>query len=279
MNVRLLYLLASALWALVLAPLAVAAAVGVSAGIAWIYLFGDNPWPPLAQSVILVLGVLAGLLTAAAAIWMGYRRGKGAHSLRNANAPTGWGRASALLAPPVLLALLVMSFFWIRERNYRQAMTTAATQEAASADLVEATKKITGLSVTINPQDIGRAAVRISGVRAGGYRLSWQIFPSTVNRTLVSGDRTLNLAPADEEVPIMFAIDDLRKRYQAIVLAGRGGALIDELFHLKVVLDPVLTEEERLKLPPGELRRLGTSESPLQSQQNETFPMRFTVTN
>ena len=95
----------------------------------------------------------------------------------------------------------------------------------------------------------------------------------------MSGDRALNLDRPDDEVPIIFSIDDLRNQYQAIVLAGRGGALVDETFLLEVLLEPVPVEEERLALPPGELHRLEIFESPLQSRQSEAFPVRFTITN
>jgi len=278
-NVRFLYVLAGAMWALVLAPLAVVAAVGVGAGIAWIFLFGDDPWPPAAQSFILALGAVAGLLTAAAAIWIGNDRGKAAQVLRASNSRAGWRRAAALLAPPVFFALFIASSFWVRERNYRQVMTSAATQEAGFSDFVGATKRIAGVTVTTDSQGVVHATVRISGDRAGGYRLKWHVAPSTVDRPLISSDRALALGRQDYEVPIAFSIEDLRKQYQAVVLAGHGGALIDELFRLEVLLEPVPTEEERRRLPPGELHRLETSESPLQSRQTEAFPVRFTVTN
>lgn len=42
---------------------------GGAAGIAWLFLFGDNPWPGWAEPVILAIGVLGALIFA----WRGGR--------------------------------------------------------------------------------------------------------------------------------------------------------------------------------------------------------------
>jgi hypothetical protein len=93
----------------------------------------------------------------------------------------------------------------------------------------------------------------------------------------VEGSRPLQLGTADEEVSVAFTLDELRSRYQSVVLAGRGGALVDEPFLLEVVLDAVLTQEEMLGLPPGERVRLETPDSPLHSRQSAEFPVRFLI--
>ena len=94
---------------------------------------------------------------------------------------------------------------------------------------------------------------------------------------IVEGGRSLQLGATDEEVSVALALDELRSRYQAIVLGGRGGALIEEPFVLDVFLDPVLTQEQVLALPPGERSRLETPESPLQSRRSAEFPVRFLI--
>ncbi len=274
MTLRRLYLLAGILWALVLAPMVLLAIVGVGAGVAWLYLFGDNPWPEAAEQALIVLGLAGALATGVAAFWLGYHRGRKHHA---ASSTDEWRRAVVLSAAPVVLALLVGSALWLRARDYEEAMTAAVTREAAFADFVGANKKLAGLTLGPDTQDTIRASARVSGPRPGAYRLMWRVIPSSSRTAILEGSRTLRLGDADEEVFVAFTLDELRSRYQAVVLGGRGGALIEEPFVLEVVLDPILTEEEIVALPPGEPSRLETPDSPLQSRRSAGFPVRFLI--
>ena len=274
MTLRRLYLLAGILWALVLAPMVLLAIVGVGAGVAWLYLFGDDPWPEAAEHALVALGLAGALATAVAAIWLGYQRGR---EHRAAPSTDEWRRAVALSAAPVALALLAGSALWLRARDYEQAMTAAVTREAAFADFVGANKKLAALMLGPDTRDTVRASARVSGPRPGAYRLMWQVIPSSSRTAILEGSRSLRLGGADEEVSLDFTVDELRIRYQAVVLGGRGGALIEEPFVLEVVLDPVLTEDEIVALPPGERSRLETPESPLQSRRSAEFPVRFLI--
>lgn len=273
MTLRQLYLLAGILWALVLAPMVLLAIVGMGAGVAWLYLFGDEPWPEAAEQALIVLGLIGGLGTAVAAVWLGYHQGRDRHA-----APTTreWQRAVALSAAPVVLALLVGAGLWLRARDYEQAMTVAVTREAAFADFVGANKKLAALTLA-DTQDTIRASARISGSRLGAYRLTWRVIPSSSRTAIVEGSRSLQLGAADEDVSLDFSTDELRSRYQDVVLGGRGGALIEEPFLLEIILNPVLTQDEILGLPPGERFRLEKADSPLRSRQSAEFPVRFLI--
>lgn len=279
MNIRHAYLLAGVLWALVLAPLAAVAAIGVAAGFAWIFLFGDNPWPAAANGLLLGLGAAAALAVAAACVGIAYAVGR-----RKAQAPDGGTtsaarRALALSVVPVALGLILVALLSLRARDYESTLTEAAAKEAAFADLLGASKKIVDLVIAPDTQDGVRALVRFAGTRTGDYRLRWRVLPSSSNKAILTAEHILRLADSDQDLPITFAMEELRDQYQAIVLSGRGGALIDERFVLEVSLAPILASEEREKLPPGETRRLDAPDSPLESRKSMDFPVRFTIPN
>ena len=277
MRIRYLYVIASLLWALVLAPLACLTIVGISAGIAWLYLFGDNQWPDATGWVIPLLGVAGALLLAIAVIWIGYRLGMQREALPRMNQKLEQRRAMTLLVAPICAMVLVATAISINAHNYREAMNAATTREAAFANLVGANQKIVGVTITSDAQGIIRAVVRISGEREGDYRINWRVITSSFSRSVMLGDGMLKLRQGDDEVAIAFSPDELQRQYQSVVLGGRGGALIDEDFHFDVVLYPQLPLHENLAFPPGEQRRLETGESPLRLRGTASFHSRFTI--
>jgi hypothetical protein len=62
---RHLYVLLFAVPALLVSIIAGAVMLAVSAGVFWLFLFGDNPWPPIASSVLAAVFILGG-----AALWL-----------------------------------------------------------------------------------------------------------------------------------------------------------------------------------------------------------------
>ena len=53
----------------------VAAGVVVGgAGIFWIFVFGDNPWPPAAETLLVAVGLVAWLATTVAGVRIGIAR-------------------------------------------------------------------------------------------------------------------------------------------------------------------------------------------------------------
>ena len=277
MKIRYLYVIASLLWALVIGPLACLATVGISAGIAWLYLFGDNQWPNATEWVISLLGIAVGFVIAIAVILIGYRRGIQREASPRMNQKLEQRRAMTLLIAPIFVMLLVATAIWINARNNREAMNAATMREAAFANLVNANQKIVGVTLTSDAKGIIRAVIRISGEREGDYRMNWRVIPSSYATAVMTDNRILKLRRGDDEAEINLSLDELQRQYQSVVLGGRGGALIDEDFHFEVFLYPQLPFDKNLALPPGEKRRLETGESPLRSRGTARFPMRFTI--
>jgi hypothetical protein len=277
MGIRQLYLLAGVLWALLLAPVAVVMSVGVAAGLAWLFIFGDNPWPRWAELFLLVVGVTAAAVAVVASIVIANSAGKAQAASLGTHSASARRRAIGLAIAPVVIALFAASALWQGARQREQAVSDAAAREAGFAQFIASNKKLTDLDIESDSQGAFRALARVSGNRDGAYELKWRIIPSSAKQAIFEGRRPLRLTTTTEPLEILFSTDDLKSRYQAIVLHGRGGALIDEQFRLEVSLNPIVTSEERQNFPPGEGRRLNAPESPLESRRTTEFSVRFTI--
>jgi hypothetical protein len=276
MNVRGLYLAAGVLWAILLGPLAFVLVFAASAGVAWLYLFGDNPWPTSAEWLLLLPAIFASLLSVVAIIWLSDRRGRQRVSSAPAGSATEMRRAGTLAIIPFLAVVLIGAMLWLRARQYDDSVNAATAREGAFADLLGSNRKIISIDIA-NSTGIVNGTVRLSGTREGPYRLTWRVVPSTSTASVLTQSATLQLARGQNDLPIAFSTDELQRQYRAIVLHGRGNALVDELFRLEVALDPVLSQREISQLPPGEQRRMETIGSALRSQGIAQFPVRFTI--
>lgn len=91
------------------------------------------------------------------------------------------------------------------------------------------------------------------------------------------GKRIVRLQPGARAVDIAFTLDELARGYKAKVLKRAGGVLVDESFQLQLSLVPVLSEDERQELPPGERHRLATGGTSLRADMTTEFPVRFII--
>jgi hypothetical protein len=264
------YSIAGLSWALVLIPTAGSVAFAFLEGTAWIFVFGDERWPPAAQwGIALLAAVIALALSAAAFRWL--RR-------REAVEPQDAEKVKALIfaALPFFMLALAGGEMWFKIEQQKIEVTRAAKKEADFADLAGTKHQIASIDIAAEGAAI-RAAVRLAGQRDGAYRLSWRVVPSTARLSILAESRALRLAAGEHEETLDFTLNDLAKRYREIVPNGGRGVLVDENFELDVSLDPVLTPQQRADLPPGEPNRLGTAESALHSEKTAPVPVRFTI--
>src|SRR5882672_4161184 len=97
LKLRRLYLIARVFWALLLGAAAALAVVGVGAGIAWLFLFGDEPWPAAVEWILPLLGLAAGLIVALAVVRLGSRYASGREAAAAADPARERRKAWALL--------------------------------------------------------------------------------------------------------------------------------------------------------------------------------------
>jgi hypothetical protein len=277
MRLRHQYLIVGIAWALLLGPAACLLLFGFAAGASWLWLFGDSPWPDATQWLLPLVGVIGGTLTALACVLVGYGYGRTVEKLRVTGSRTEQRKGLVLTVTPLALLVLVSLYSWRQSRNYTHDMEVAAQREAAFAALINARHRITGITLDRSEHDNFRAIVEMMGEREGSYHLHWQVADTGFRTTLASGDSTIELRPGRAEAEITFTLGQLAQNYQAKVLRGAGGALVEESFELVASLWPLFNESGRKTLPPGERRRLDKAESPLRSQKITHFPVRLLI--
>lgn len=274
-NLRRAYFLAGALWALVLGPAVALGVFAFGAGVSWIYLFGDDPWPRAVEGILSLISLSAGVIAAGMAVRFGYTHGQ---KLPTSGAGDSERRKAILLVvTPIVLLVAVALSIWTRVSTYEEAMTVATARETRFADMAAGNQRIASLRVEYDNDEDLRAFVAFTGTREGMYRLGWRVSPSTLNSAVLLGSRELALHGEAPQEVIRFSLRELKSGYQTEILSGGTGVLVDELFEFDVSLEPVFRAEEIAELPPGEQRRLGTEDSPLASFTSARFPVSFLI--
>jgi F0F1-type ATP synthase membrane subunit c/vacuolar-type H+-ATPase subunit K len=230
-------------------------AFALTAGVSWLYLFGDDPWPAHAEWILLGAPLVAGLATLGAGLGIGSALGRRYES--SPRPERARRRAHGLLLGGLALWLLVVALtIWQQDRQ-TSARAAAATEEAAYGELLQARHVITGVSVTDAGSTELRLSLALAGTRNGAYRLTWQLTDPLYSVTLLSGERRLALGPDAASAQLAFEIPILADRYRETVLEGRSDkVLVDGAFRLRLSLEPLLDDEERQALPAREIGNL-----------------------
>jgi F0F1-type ATP synthase membrane subunit c/vacuolar-type H+-ATPase subunit K len=277
MRLRILYTLVG----LVLGALAGLAVVfqvfAVAAGVSWLFLFGDSPWPAGAERYLLGIPLMAGVAVLALGVGIGYAAGR-----RYDAAPRpqrarrrGYG---LLLAGLALWLLVLVLATWQHERE-SSARATAAVQEVAYQQLLQSRHVVTGVREIDAGADELRLTLGLDGSRTGAYRLTWRLDDGLYRVTLLSGERQLDLGPAAAPVDLAFETATLAARYRETVLKGRPDkVVVDGTLRLKLSLEPVLDDDERRALPAREIGNLERGLSALRFETEVDVPVRLDLT-
>ncbi len=259
MKAPLLYAFVGAAWGLVLGVLAALAVMLVGAGVAWLWLFGDDPWPEAVSWVVPMIGAGAGLVVFVTCVVIGVRHGR---SLERAAAP-GAGRRTAtlLLALALASAVAVVGAAWLRGEWQAGERAALSEKDAWFARLRADRHAHTAAGVVF--EAAFEATIRVHGNRDGPYRLVWAVRETLYDKTLLEGSAQQQLDAGDEVVTVRFAAAELARAYHAAVVGDAGASyLVGQRLRFEFWLEPILTEAEHARLPPHEAQnlRLGFSE-------------------
>lgn len=276
MRLRSLYMLAGGAWGLALAPLAGFGAGAFAAGVAWLYIFGDDPWPAAAGPSILAVALVVVGAVLAACVGGGYLYGRSREGVpRPLRARR---RGAALLAAGLAAAVGLMVLYVGSLGEQTRERQAADEDEAALAQLLTSRHGIAALQVApVGDGELVRASLRVRGNRTGLYRLRWTVGEPAYGVILQEDSLELDLSPGEHSVALQISTADLAAAYRRAILEGRGAAIVDTFLKLEATLTPVLSDTERSTLPERELRNLRLGYSRLIAEAQTDFALSFTI--
>lgn len=276
MTTRALMTAAGFIWGATLGIAAAVLAMGIAAGFAWIFMFGDDPWPEWANWAIVGFGIAVGLvvfLICMALARMVARR----YDKRQA---TEKKRGSAVATVLILLGLAVAATYvwqgYEREQALQQQAEIRDAAEAYRSTLAGEVHRITELSVDWPGYGAdGAARLWLDGRRAGGYALRWQVRDRLYKEPLVSGERIMVLQGGSARLDVAISSSELVDGYRSLLSRQDANLMVDEPFVFEATLEPVLDEAERAALPEHEANNLRQGWSTLIDRARAEFPVRF----
>lgn len=270
-----LYALVGLVWGLVLGAMAAWWAFAVAAGLSWLYLFGDEPWPTAVSWVLPAIAVAVGAGVVVVSVGLGYAYGRALGRFGRVSHRTARDRAFGLL---VLGVLAGGALVWnVAANSHRQSEHRESARDAATwhGELLAARHVVTAIDVEA-AGDTVRFTVKTDGARDGDYVLRWTVRDKAYKKTLAEGGGRHALEPGEDQLPIMVLSNKLRETYRHEILRGsNAGVLVDEDFQLDVTLEPALSAAELARLSPAERQNLDLGYSDLPSTLAIDFTVRF----
>lgn len=273
-----LYLAVGFVWAVLLGIGAGLAATAVAAGVAWIYLFGDSPWPDWTNWAIPGFGVAVGLATFAVTMTV-TRIVANRHGVPGDDESDN--RRGGVLAWGLLALGLAVAIGFAWQQYGRNKEIERAREETMAAArylplLLSETHRIADIAVEWPGGDRdGRAIVTLDGLRSGDYRLDWQVRDTIYEKPLLKSGETLQLAAGTRVMDFTLPAQGIVDGYRTLLSRTDTNVMVDEPFVFEMQLAPILSERETSRMPPHEVRNLANGWSPLIQRSSAEFPVRF----
>ena len=279
MRLAALYGLIGLVWGALLGGLAAWTVMAMAAGVSWLYLFGDDPWPEAAGWLIPLIGLLAFLGVLAVSVGFGLRSGRRAE--RGEPAETGRRRVQGirLLALGLLLAVALAGAGGARIAG-QEAERALLDRQAAAFEALRAERQVlSAVTVARAARDMSYdMTVETKGARGGPYRLAWSVRSTLYGATLDEGAAQLALAPGDNRARLALDAWEIVERYHEIALDYRDVDVeVAESFRLEIALSPVLGADDLARLPPHEAHNLSLGQSALIDAKSVDFPAHFRI--
>lgn len=273
-----LYTLVGFLWGLVLGiPVGIWFGA-IAAGVSWLYLFGDDPWPEASDWIIPLISLLTGLAVITGCTVGGYVLGKRLEGGTTRDISGARKRGYVLGGIAITIALGMAISVLTSARNEGLRRQDFSRQKETLAKLVKAGHRVS--DIVVNGPDANgtyRSTIHLKGTRQGSYTLDWVIREQNRRKILMKGARTISSTGGEQTSVFEFSLTELKKNYKKILLNSRGGVLVEEDFMIEATLHPVLSEKEKMSLSRNEFQNLTLGESPLIQSATKKFPVRFII--
>jgi len=272
MRPRTLLTISGALLGLIVGTIAGIFVIGTSAGLLWLFVFGDNPWPSAAPAGLLAFGGATALGLMAAGGLVGGSYGK---QVERTSPHLAAARARLALAVVVCASLLsIASFVYVA----RPRQGTPAEIGMKRVDrLVEQGQHFSSVEAGLTDDRSGwRLRVVTTGKQGGKYLLRISLLGS--GRELLSRNHAVTLQPGENETIRVLTGDEVVAAFSGRVFArGAVNVSIDESDELRASLQPDLNQRELELIGKDEAQNLRLGASRLIEQRSVPIQIGFTV--
>ncbi len=279
MRLATLYALVGLVWGLLFGGLAAWGVMATAAGVSWLFLFGDDPWPAAVGWIIPLIGLATFLLVLVVCAALGLRGGRRAERADPGSARSRRVRGTGLLALGLLLALALAGTAGARLSQQRSERVLLARQDAAFETLLAERQRLVAIAVARAAREMSYdITVETRGTHGGRYRLTWSVYSTTYRETLAESEAELVLEPGNNRARLPVDAWRIIERYHEIALDYRDADVeVAEIFRLDIALLPILGEDDLARLPPHEAHNFALGQSTLIDAQSVAFPARFRI--
>ncbi|MDD4616669.1 MAG: hypothetical protein PHW76_06100 [Alphaproteobacteria bacterium] len=242
------------LWGITAGVIAGIAAFGYIAGISWIFLFGDDPWPSWSFWFLTSVGIVIGISVTFVVVRLFHvfdsPSKKKPANLGHAGKGHIWKSCAGLVI--VILFWGGLSLLYVRNKETEEAQI-AIEQKKNQYYRQYLQNKMRLTTISFDRNDVQRklfAMIHFDGKTPGDYSLRWRVLEDLYGTTLINGKTDLTFPLPGDVYKVELDINQISEIYKSKLTHGQGGFIIGEgSIQFIVDLVPSFTDEDRVLMP------------------------------
>ncbi len=277
MRIQTRWEMTGAIWGALVGGFLALWAVAAAAGVFWLWLYGDDPWPESASTWILGIGLGVWIVC----IWAGWNIGKARGEIADEKAGyslKGARRAASRALLLAILALIGAGFFFVDLRDASQTKRAASEEKERAYQHLLQTRH-TFRAVTAS-HDTAANALRLTigtaGQRSGPHRLTVHVTSSRLGEDGWERVEVVSLGAGLQTLARQVPLGDIKTLVgRSLFGDGETQADADIVLTVRGRLVPIVSDALADSLPARVLRNLDLESSNLIDEVNTAVTVSF----
>lgn len=277
MRIQTRWEIAGAIWGALIGGFLALWAVGAAAGIFWLWVYGDDPWPDSASVWIIGVGVVVWIVS----IWAGWNLGKARGAIADERAGHSLKVARRAATRALLLAILAAigaGYFFTDLRAASEAQRAESEdEESAYQQLLESRHTFRAVTATHDTAaDALHLTIGTAGQRAAPHRLTVRVTSSRLGENGWERAEVVSLGRGLQSLTRRVPLGNIKTLVgRSLFGDGQTRADADVVLTVKGRLVPIVSEALADSLPARVLRNLDLESSNLIDDVETTVTVSF----